>query len=468
MKPIDDHDKTRLTRAAEKMAALVDRDGLTPTEALVKVSRDENLTPGWIRTVGYAYNTARQLEQHETAKSTLDKLASFDLADPDAAIEQAYPPRDNTKAASLRADLGTTAWFDRVEASRQAAATLSALDRLAPLTKLASAEPPTPYRDERAVEKAMWGIRDAKRAHEDLRGKASACRDKLAHEVAQLVIYFKKRANERLPLDVVEYACRNSFGSAVTPLFDLVHHQAGLNGSSRYDAKEKRAGDLPPLLGHGLNRQAPPFTFVDRAVKLAEQLAAYQAALTDSAGTVEKQAEECLAPFVATGVPISSSCFVDSQRLAGEKNAFMGGAAMGATMGGMLGRGLGDMPKTKNDLIEDAWLDLESPDHQNEIRRIKAETMLTSLMTDPDEPISAHARRNPDAVLRHYNEIAQMAPRTAEQPAALRPVLRSRLEGNPATFEAKELTDIEKGLAASRLPTPNTSVLGEAPDKLLG
>jgi hypothetical protein len=131
----------------------------------------------------------------------------------------------------------------------------------------------------------------------------------------------------------------------------------------------------------------------------------------------------------------------------------------------MLSRSIGAAPKSTGELVDDAWLDLEDPQHANELRKIKTHAMINSMMTDPDSPISGH---DPEKVLQAYNEIAQLAPRAAEQPAVLGPLLRRRLEGHAEPFEAKEMTDIEKGLAASKAPTPNTSLLSEAPDKLLG
>jgi len=136
-----------------------------------------------------------------------------------------------------------------------------------------------------------------------------------------------------------------------------------------------------------------------------------------------------------------------------------------SAIGSMISRGLGEYPKTKNDLIEDAWLDLEDPQHQNELRKIKTHAMLNSMLTDPDDPISGH---DPDKVVSAYNEIAQLAPRTAEHAGALKPLLRKRLAGHTEPFETKELTDIEKGITATRISTPNTSILNDAPSGLLG
>lgn len=136
-----------------------------------------------------------------------------------------------------------------------------------------------------------------------------------------------------------------------------------------------------------------------------------------------------------------------------------------AGAGVQMGRMMGNPVKDNTGLIEDKWMELEDPHHANELRKIKAHALITQLMTDPEDPISGH---DPDMVLSAFNELSSASPRVADNIHTLRPALRRKLQGNQEPFEAKELLDIEKGLAATKLPTPNTSALGNAPDKLLG
>ena len=88
--------------------------------------------------------------------------------------------------------------------------------------------------------------------------------------------------------------------------------------------------------------------------------------------------------------------------------------------------------------------DLSSPDHENELRKIRAQVMLSNMLSDPENPISGH---DPEEVLEAYNELAQLAPRAAAQPAAMQPLLAKRLAGNVEPFEVREIGDIEKTLA---------------------
>jgi hypothetical protein len=121
--------------------------------------------------------------------------------------------------------------------------------------------------------------------------------------------------------------------------------------------------------------------------------------------------------------------------------------AVGAMLGSMLSRSIGEMPETQEQLVNRAVDDLNDPEHENEMRKIRAQTMLTGMLTDPDDSISSH---DPDRVLTAFNEISQMAPRSADQPGVLRPLLRRRLTGHTEPFEAKEITDIEQGLHKSK------------------
>ena len=96
---------------------------------------------------------------------------------------------------------------------------------------------------------------------------------------------------------------------------------------------------------------------------------------------------------------------------------------------------------------------LGSPDHENELRKIRAQVMLSEMMTDSDNPISGH---DPEEVLEAYNDIAQFAPRVSEQPAAIQPLLAKRLAGNVEPFEVREMGDIEKALSGTNVKPTDT------------
>lgn len=439
-----------------KRAVSLCEGGLSPDDAIEKVAREEKYPPGYIRTMSHAFNTGRQLHQWEEGGSVLDKLASFPLADADAVIARIFGTAAAKEAAApLPPDtdyLMPPTWADPVR------------EKIARAPMPSHGLPPAePYAPDPAVafHRADAAIAREKRAVDDLRRKLSDLEDDVRTASARLVGYFKQASYYRLPFAVVESAANSYIGRFAKPLLDVAYSQAKLN--------EKRASAEPPQLTTPLNLNAAPFTFIRECVKKAED--AHTARQNLAAGR-EKAAQverESLRPFTGTTPPqprATSSSPARGNSSSSEKAAsILGSPAVGAAVGTMLGRSMGSVPKTKDDLIEDAWLDLEDPSHMNELRRIKANAMLNSMLTDPEDPISGY---DPDRVLQAYNEIASLTPRLAEQSAALRPALRRRLEGHTEPFEIKELTDVEKGLTATRTTTPNTSLLGDASSSLLG
>lgn len=440
---LNEQDEARLLDAVKTAVRLVDDDGLTPDEAVTKAARDGRLTPGEVRAISYAYNTGRQTHQWRVGHSVFDKLASFPLVNPEAAIAALYDTTDKAAGDAVSSEYcRPPRWLP---AGTQKVAAHSRPPREAP------PEYPRAGRM-RQLDHAYGAVQREKNAVDELSRAGTCAKDRVRVKVAALVQYFKKHAATRMSFATVESAARTYFdGARVAPLFDFVYADAAL--------KEKRGVDAaaPQVLSRALDTTpAGPLGMVKECLDAAAKAATTLASLTAGREKAAKIAEEVFRPFATAagrGPPLDKVA--------------VGGTFTSPAMlaGAMLGRSLGSVPKTKDDLIEDAWLDLEDPAHLNELRKIRAQVLLNSMMTDSDDPISGY---DPDQVLRAYNEISQLAPRLAEQPAALRPVLRRRLEGHVEPFETKELTDIEKGLAATRMTTPNTALLSDAPDKLLG
>jgi hypothetical protein len=86
---------------------------------------------------------------------------------------------------------------------------------------------------------------------------------------------------------------------------------------------------------------------------------------------------------------------------------------------------------------------LDSPEHINELRKIRAQTVLTQLMSDPDNPLSQY---DPEDVLSKYNEMVQLSPRLADQSGGIGPLLNKRMIGNTEPFEVAELLKMENSL----------------------
>jgi hypothetical protein len=100
--------------------------------------------------------------------------------------------------------------------------------------------------------------------------------------------------------------------------------------------------------------------------------------------------------------------------------------------------------------------ELDSPEHINELRKIKAQTVLTQLMSDPENPLSEY---DPEEVLSAYNDMVQLSPRLADQPAAIGPLLNKRMVGNTEPFELGETLKLEEGLKKTQAPPSYTDLM---------
>ncbi|MHC4428988.1 MAG: hypothetical protein ACYS0D_10370 [Planctomycetota bacterium] len=135
------------------------------------------------------------------------------------------------------------------------------------------------------------------------------------------------------------------------------------------------------------------------------------------------------------------------------------GALAGPTVGGMVGQQLGKAvsPTGPESLKEETVGELFDPEHEAELTKIKTQAMMSDFMSN-DPVISTY---DPDEVTDAYNQVVQMAPRSAQQPAVMRGLLRKMLQQQDAMepFEAEQVVKIEKTMKdlaepAQRLMTP--------------
>lgn len=518
MSTVSEREERQLLDAVKAATDLV-AGGATPDAAVEKVARDRGLGPGKIRLIGQAYNTGQQLGQWRTpGASILDKTASFPLCDPEAVIETIYNgPSPAEKAAAARVD---PAYARPPRFHGEAVKTRE---------KTASVKLPAPAATVYApsITKAYGNIARAKQAYDATRQKMAHANDRVKAQVAHVVTYFRKQASARLPFHVVDQAAISYLGDGAGILMDMVHQRLPMKEKRAADvagtkAEVTRGVDINAepftLIKGAIDAANEAYKLQKEALALkgawetakseellpfvsagsAEQPAATGPWTKDAAAVfgTEKAAfgfgtevaaiaaGDILAHKATHGVgeddPYGDVSDLDrelaairqqSQQAIGmrrrgmKKQAFMG-AGIGAGIGAGLARTLGSVTKTKDDLVDDQWMGLEDPEHENELRKIKAHAMINQLLTDPDDPISGH---DPDKVLSAYNEISSAAPRVAENAATLRPALRKRLEGHQEPFESKELLDIEQGLTKNRLQTPNTNILsGNAPGGMFG
>ncbi len=124
------------------------------------------------------------------------------------------------------------------------------------------------------------------------------------------------------------------------------------------------------------------------------------------------------------------------------------------TVGGMVGGPVGAVaagqlkklfkPKTEEQIQQEALSELMDPEHEAELTKIRTQAMLSEFMaTDPI--ISTY---DPDELAMAYNQVVQLTPRAAQQPAVMRGLLRRFLQQQDALepHEAGQLAQVEVSL----------------------
>lgn len=441
---ITSKDERTLLDAVKQAAELVDDRGMVPNAAIEKVARDAGFGPGKIRLVAQAYNTGRQTNQwQEPSGSILDKMASYELADPEAIIAKIYSGEKQAAATPVHSD------YSRPPVGLAAQQRVKAASAQLPIgAKL----PEYPRERVDDLHRAFGKIQRTKQAAAELSRQAAEAGDLVRLKVAQLVDYMH-HPNGRLPFDQIETAATTYFGKeAAAPLLNIVYARAHL--------REKRAAADAPTFTGPINQRAEPFTLIAAAINAAADCFRLRKEALDAQANIATVKEAALRPFSRAGESKTPEGQPEETLWSKEAAGILGTPAAGAFFGSMLSRGMGGIPKGKDELVDDAVSELDDPDHANELRKIRAHALLNSLLTDHEDPISGH---DPDAVLAAYNEINAVAPRTAENAATLRPVLRQRLEGNTQPFESQELLNTEKGLTRP----PNTNIMNNGPKPVI-
>jgi hypothetical protein len=235
---------------------------------------------------------------------------------------------------------------------------------------------------------------------------------------------------------------------------------------------EKRASDYTSSWSGfqlAVDRTQEPYTLIEASIKRA---AAYQIAIDQLNEAQEKLAEakKAVAPFSqprfesSNGSPVTltPSLLPD----AGEKEANTGvSAALAGGLGMGTARELGEYAIHGADSRMQGLLnELDDPNHLNELRKIRAQTVLTQLMSDPESPISSY---DPEEVLSAYNDMIKLSPRLADQPSAVGPLLNKRLSGNIEPFELGETLKLEQGLKQTQ-STPSYMDLTKNENSIVG
>lgn len=407
-------------------------EGMDPTEAITKIARERQISADMIPLMVQAYNVGRQGFQRETNDDILAKLGEFPIARREDVLRTIFPekveaPCDEINKTAVAAD------YSQPPPLRKSAE--SVLREKSASTPLKAEEPtPAPLMPE-----TQWAKKAARRQYLDheldkARAERAFAWDRYLEAMGKVAGYFRR--SDREPAGEVGYNATRMFGSAAESCVKYAARQA----------RVKVAEFKPGKLARPVSKDAEPYCLIQNAIKCGQE---YLRVKQDCDARIEKAAQEREALLRPFGAPetqqrlksplLGEPSSMDPSKVAGFLDGMMGGMAMG------IGRGFTaeTQPKTTPELVSGVEGQLSDPAHQQELQQIEAQAILQDMVNN-DDVISGF---DEDEVASAYNEILQLNPSAAVQPAVLRPLLRKRLTaGGLEAFDAQQAADLETSL----------------------
>jgi len=389
---------------------------MSPTDAVIKVAQERDLTREYVDLVCTGYNTGATNFQRENESGVLNKLADFPLAD-GTKVAQALWPAEVVPPAEKAAS--TVVSSDYSTAPRPVHRASVVLEKAAEVATQFETAPPLPTARDRVD--TAFQKRSALRANtEQLRQNAADCQNRMLESLGRFSDIVKYSSlQKKLEL---QYALREVHGDAGETLMKY----------ATVRNKITIPNDDPPAFRIDWDKGG--FKVARECLDATRRTSEAKTAYSRGKEANDARVAETMAPFA------------QAPTTPGEKRS-------AGFIGGVLMKSLMDSARSSDkatDAASSSMADiLGDPDHENEIRRIQAQTMLSGMMAN-DDVISGH---DPDEVLEAYNEVSRLSPRSATQPALVRPWLRKRLsQGAVEPFEAAEMANVEKTITQTQTP----------------
>jgi hypothetical protein len=402
--------------------------GDTPSEAIVKVARSQDVELGHVRLLSQAYNNARTNQQRKSSDDLYEKIGSFDLADIKKITEELYPSQIKTAAAVAR---------DESVSDDYKYAPKLKLDinpQFERFTKLAAYEPPPvlPRDETRHVKKAHSLLKELNHNFEEKRRLVHASHDKVAAAYDELTGYFKQ-AYAGVSQSDARHNSVAFWGRPAQVLMDAVAQDV---------RSPNRGGDK---FAAAMDRSRAPYNLIEKCLDAIKKHAHYKGDFHQFSKQAEVASERLVSPFLPTlpqrvygsivkkaakddGTGAPSDVITGMQGITGMKD-------LGVTKA--IEKGMGK-PEAK--LKTEAYMAVTDPQHEAKIRGLKSQAMLSDMMAN-DPFLSGE---QPERVMGLYNQITKLSPRAADQPLLMRALLRRYLaQGQVDPHDIDQLAGIE-------------------------
>ncbi len=409
--------------AAIEQAATCVNDGEDPNTAITKIASERDMPAGHVRLMVHAYNTGRTATQRASGDSTNEKSADFKLADADTVLENLFPTKVKT-AAEIVKDAAVSTEYALSPAGFIARRNSRMQKAAAATVALPEKTWTPPPRDEHAAAMRAYSEKKAaQRAEAELRLKASEHYTKAAAAMEQLHEYFRRPGNMSFQDAMRETELRHgtegvSVLKKVAAVYPHLEKQAATG--------KQHFGDIVPCqLVQNVLAAVESYNDAKSAVPVPKIAASKVAPETSTDSILFNKLE---APLELKKADASSSI--------PELNPISP-----VSMTRALGQGMSSYIKEPDQMRADAFKEITDPDHERKLRNIRAQSVVTDLMTN-DPVISGH---DPHEVANAFNELAEVAPSFMDSTATVQALLRKRLEaGQLADFDIKQLLDMEK------------------------
>lgn len=420
----------RLMRAID-IASRETQLGMDPNVAIVKAAQAVSLPRGHIDLLVQMYNTGATLDSHQTGTTPQEKAAEFPLAAADRVRTAMYP--DTVKTASQQ-------FHDVAVSDDYSSSAMVKLSRLLPkkeLRPLPRTVPQTFYKAAESKVDAVSMRQTLEHKRADARRALSDSRDHFIGSLASIREYLCQA--DAPAIQDLEKSATVLFGSAGQQIMAQVKQAVAQPRST------KVRGYVPGGI------YDPPFTLIkmaiDAAIDLHEKKQAYERReLAVNAGYEARKPIDPAGPrSVLSGELTKSANFLT--RLASLQLSDAMSRARTAAGG-------------PQDAVSKFTAELDDPSHEANLRAIRTQTMLADLVRN-DPVLSSYA---PGQITNSFNEIAQLSPRSLDQPLIMRAMLRKHLEqGVFDPFEADQLLKLETQLLRRDMGATAKAPIGGTP-----
>jgi len=455
MEKLSKDEEQRIISSLEQAIELTN-GGENPNQAIRKVAEANSFKPPIVRRMVEAYNTSKTLS-HMKSASGEERGASFPLADADAVLAAMYPdtvvsPAEKAAAAH---EPETYLYPESRDFMRKSAKHF----KLPPIngTKQAEAYGPDPVIRSRRISDKHLGLRKRAEQARSMYRQQIWELDRLVKEASG---YFRQLYHK--PFSEVERDMIGDYGAVAKPLMDMVYKQARLK-ESRFDKSSARRwmfdSEAEPYstLGAAIDtvRKSIPLAKEAARAKIAFEKHADQHGIPRPTEPEEEEKDallldDTLDPY---HLPYSENPLVPEVADAArpfDKSALLPSLPQSTATAG-LSSVLGLTEPSENTAAE-ALSEATDPVHESQLKAIQTRAMINDFMAN-DPIISSYDQ---DDISAAFNQLSQLAPSVAQQPAIARGMLRRMLQSENVVepHEASQITDVEQKL---RKGTPATS-----------